>query len=142
MNPIRVQRSGYVQLEKIIDDRDGNLCVIEEARDVPFAIRRIYFINHLENSVSVRGKHAHKQLQQAIFCIQGSFSLLLDDGTVQQAIVMNRDNIGVILGAGLWHEMTDFSPGCVLLVVASDYYDEDDYIRDYDAFLQFIGHTP
>jgi len=136
MEPICVRSSGYIELEKIIDDRDGNLCVIEECRDIPFKIRRVYFINHLENHISARGQHAHKTLQQVIFCIQGSFTLKLDDGTTQQDIIMDRDNIGIILGVGLWHTMTQFSSGCVLLILASDFYDADDYIRDYNTFLQ------
>jgi hypothetical protein len=137
LDPIRVRHSGYVQLNKSHDGHDGSLCVIEALRSVPFEIKRVYFINNLENCVSVRGKHAHRELTQVIFCISGSFVLGLDDGYKKQEIHMFRDNVGVILGVGLWHTMHSFSSGCVLLVAASDYYDESDYIRDYDTFLEY-----
>ncbi|MFO1525297.1 MAG: FdtA/QdtA family cupin domain-containing protein [Turneriella sp.] len=133
--PIIVQNSGYVYLNMIHDERDGNLVILEALRDVPFEIKRLYYITNLENSVSVRGKHAHRELEQIIFCVQGSFTLGLDDGKSKQKILMNKLNVGVRLGKMLWHTMEDFSDGCVLLVVASDYYKETDYIRDYDNFL-------
>lgn len=136
--PITVKNSGYVELKKVADDRDGVLCIMNGMLDIPFEIKRVYYINHLENARSVRGKHAHKTLQQVIFCISGSFTLSLDDGTNQQDIHMWRDNQGVILGPGLWHTMHSFSNGCILLIAASDYYDESDYIRDYDEFLELI----
>ena len=138
---IKVKNSGYIELPRIIDDRDGVLCIMEGNRHIPFDVKRVYYINHLENHHSVRGKHAHKTLQQVIFCINGSFVLSLDDGHHKQDIHMWRDNIGVVLGAGLWHEMHSFSSGCTVLVVASDYYDETDYIRNYDEFLEFHGEN-
>lgn len=137
--PIKVKNSGYVELTRIVDDRDGVLGIMEGSRDIPFEIKRVYYINHLENCHSVRGKHAHKTLKQVIFCINGSFVLSFDDGTNTQDVLMWRDNVGVLLGPGLWHTMHSFSSGCILLVVASDYYDEADYIRDYDEFMKFAG---
>lgn len=142
MPGIEVDSSGYVEVQKINDGRDGCLNIVEGLRDVPFDIRRVYYINHLENCVSVRGRHAHRQLWQVIFCIHGSFVLDLDDGRRRQRIRLWRDNVGVVLGPRLWHEMHSFSSGCVLLVVASDYYDESDYIRDYDRFLDHVRQTP
>ncbi|MBM9577278.1 FdtA/QdtA family cupin domain-containing protein [Leptospira sp. 201903070] len=139
MNEIRVKNSGYIMLKKIRDDRDGNLIILEALKDVPFEIKRVYYINNLENSVSIRGLHAHKEIEQAIFCINGSFTLGLDDGNSKQRILMNSDNVGVLLGKMLWHTMEDFSSGCVLLVVASDYYREDDYIRKYSEFIQLVN---
>lgn len=139
LEPIRVKHSGYVILDKIIDERDGNLCVIEGMHTIPFDIKRVFYINHLENCVSLRGEHAHKMLQQVIFAINGSFTLHLDDGKSQQDIHLFKDNVGVILGAGLWHTMRDFSSGCILLCLASDYFSESDYIRSYDEFLQFAN---
>ncbi len=139
MKKIIVKNSGYIELPRVVDERDGVLSIMEGNKDIPFDIKRVYYINHLENLQSVRGKHAHKALQQVIFCINGSFILSLDDGLNKQDILMWRDNVGVILGTGLWHEMHSFSSGCILLVVASDYYNEADYIRDYDEFLAFIG---
>jgi hypothetical protein len=142
MDDIRVKHSGYVDLQKIDDGHDGNLCVMEGLRHIPFSIKRVYYINNLENCVSVRGKHAHKELSQVIFCISGSFMLTLDDGENRQELLMYRDNLGVVLGPRLWHEMHSFSSGCLLLVAASDYYDESDYLRDYDEFLAFVRDNP
>jgi dTDP-4-dehydrorhamnose 3,5-epimerase-like enzyme len=136
--PIIVQNSGYIELSKIRDDRDGNLIIANSNKEIPFLIKRVYYINQLENSISVRGKHAHKQLEQVIFCISGSFLLGLDDGFNQQKILMNEDNVGIFLGKNLWHTMEDFSSGCVLLIFASDYYDEKDYIRCYTEFLDYL----
>ena len=136
--PITVKNSGYVVLDKIIDERDGNLCVIEESKTVPFDIRRVYYINHLENCVSLRGQHAHKHLEQVIFSINGSFTLHLDDGVNTQDLHLYKDNIGIYLGTYLWHTMSNFSSGCILLCLASDYFNEDDYIRDYNKFLEHV----
>lgn len=136
--PIIVKNSGYIELKKIHDDRDGNLIIMEGNKDIPFQLKRIYYINNLENSISTRGLHAHKELEQVIFCINGSFTLGLDDGFQSQKIHMKKDNVGIILGKMLWHTMEDFSSGCILLVVASDYYDESDYIRNYDEFLKLV----
>jgi hypothetical protein len=139
MYDIKVKNSGCVSLKRIVDDRDGSLCIMEAGKDIPFEIKRVYYIGNLENASSVRGKHAHRKLRQAIFCVSGSFVLRLDDGSVRQDVHLWRDNVGVLLEPGLWHEMRDFSSGCILLVVASDYYDEADYIRDYDEFLRLFG---
>ncbi|MCZ2443328.1 MAG: FdtA/QdtA family cupin domain-containing protein [Flavobacteriales bacterium] len=136
--PIIVKNSGYVELKLIRDDRDGNLIILEALRDVPFEVKRLYYITNLENSFSIRGQHAHRELEQVIFCIQGSFTLGLDDGQNQQQVLMNKVNVGIKLGKMLWHTMEDFSIGCVLLVIASDYYSEADYIRDYAEFLQLV----
>ena len=133
-----VEHSGLVSLQRIVDDRDGVLCIMNSLKEIPFEIKRIYFINNLDSFSSIRGKHAHRQLKQVIFCINGSFTLSLDDGVHQQDIEMKRENEGIILGPMLWHTMHDFSSGCVLLVAASDYYDEGDYIRSYDEFLSLV----
>ena len=142
LEPLGVRHSGYVRLKKIADGHDGNLVVMEALRDVPFAIKRVYYINNLENCISVRGHHAHRTLKQVIFCLAGSFVLGLDDGERQQELHLFRDNIGVILNPGLWHTMHSFSSGCVLLVAASDYFDEADYIRDYNEFKKWLTAHP
>ena len=138
MKSISVKNSGLIRLKRIVDDRDGTLCIMNSGKEIPFEIKRVYYINNLDSQSSVRGKHAHRKLQQVIFCINGCFTLSLDDGENQQDIMMRRDNIGVLLGPMLWHTMHDFSSGCVLLVAASDYYDESDYIRNYDEFLSLV----
>jgi hypothetical protein len=139
LDPLTVNGCSYVALKKIQDGHDGNLCVMEGQRDIPFEIKRIYYINNLENCVSLRGKHAHKALKQVIFCINGSFALELDDGETQQSLHMFRDNVGVFIDNCVWRAMSKFSTGCVLLVAASEYFDEDDYIRDHDQFHDFLG---
>ncbi len=135
MNKIKVKHSGVVELPRIVDERDGVLCIMNGMQEIPFDIRRVYYINNLDSHSSIRGKHAHRTLRQVIFCINGCFTLSLDDGYCQQDILMREDNIGIILNPMLWHTMHDFSGGCVLLIAASDVYNEADYIRNYDEFL-------
>lgn len=132
---IKVKNSGIIKLQFFNDFPDGNLVIGEAKKTVPFDIKRIYFINNLFNSESIRGKHAHKKLEQIIFCINGYFTLTLDDGKMKQKILMNDPYYGVRLGPKLWHTMAKFSNDCVILVIANDYFDEDDYIRDYKKFL-------
>lgn len=132
---LRVGQSGLIRLQFYKDLPDGNLFIAEAGRQVPFAIKRVYFINTLANHDAVRGKHAHRALEQAIFCISGSFTLQLDDGRVKQRILMNDPACGVRIGPMLWHTMSGFSYDCVILVLASDVFAEADYIRDYDTFL-------
>lgn len=134
---IIVRSSGLIRIKRVVDGHDGVLCIMEAMHDIPFEIKRVYYINQFENTTSIRGKHAHRELRQVIFCLNGSFILSLDDGSRKQDVMMWRDDTGVLLGVGLWHTMHSFSNGCVILVVASDYYNESDYIRNYDDFLVF-----
>jgi len=133
---LRVRNSGFLNLQFFKDLPDGNLFIAEAGRQVPFAIKRVYFVNTLANPKAVRGKHAHRKLEQAIFCISGSFTLHLDDGRIRQRILMNDPACGIRLGPMLWHTMSAFSYDCVILVLASDRFDASDYIRDYDEFIQ------
>lgn len=139
MPEIRVKYSGLIQLHTVRDYPDGNLYIAEAGRHVPFDIKRAYFINNLFNHKAVRGEHAHKTLKQAIICINGSFTLHLDDGKRKQNVVVDTPATGIFLGEMLWHTMTNFSPDCVILVLASDYYKEEDYIRNYQEFLELAG---
>jgi hypothetical protein len=132
---LRVRNSGLISLKFFKDLPDGNLFIAEAGRQVPFEIKRVYFINTLANPKAVRGKHAHRRLEQAIFCISGSFTLHLDDGRTKQRILLNDPACGIRLGPMLWHTMSSFSYDCVILVLASDRFDEADYIRGYDEFL-------
>lgn len=136
---IKVKNSGVVKLQFFDDYPDGALYIAEAKKSIPFDIKRVYYINNLANPKAIRGKHAHKKLEQIIFCINGSFLLTLDDGTSKQKILMNNPSFGIRLGPKLWHTMTSFSKDCVILVLASDYFKEKDYIRDYDEFLKYIG---
>lgn len=131
---LRVRHSGLLALQCFKDLPDGNLFIAEAGRQVPFPIRRVYFINTLANPKAVRGRHAHRRLQQAIFCINGSFTLHLDDGTTKQRLVLNDPARGILLGPMLWHTMSSFSYDCVILVLASDRFKEADYVRDYAEF--------
>jgi hypothetical protein len=131
---LRVKNSGFIDLKFVKDLPDGNLYIAEGQKQIPFDIKRVYFINNLANPAAVRGKHAHRKLNQAIFCINGSFVLHLDDGENKQKITLNDASRGILLGPLLWHTMASYSYDCVMLVLASDAYKESDYIRDYDEF--------
>jgi dTDP-4-dehydrorhamnose 3,5-epimerase-like enzyme len=135
---IKVKNSGMIKAQFFNDFPDGNLVIAEEFKSVPFNIKRVYFINNLFNKKSRRGFHAHKKLEQIIFCVNGHFTLMLDDGKNKQKILMNDPYYGVRLGPKLWHTMTKFSSDCVILVLANDFYKESDYIRNYDNFLTYI----
>lgn len=137
---IIVNHSGVTKAQSFDDFPDGNLSILESKKTVPFEIKRVYYINNLFNKKSIRGKHAHRELEQVIFCINGSFTLDLDDGETKQTVVLDEPSNGIRLGSKLWHEMREFSSDCVILVLASDYYDENDYIRNYDEFLKFVNN--
>ena len=136
---LKVKNSSLVELQFYNDFPDGNLVIGEALRNIPFRIKRFYFINYLFNPKAIRGLHAHKKAQQAIFCINGSFDIHLDDGANKQKIRMDDPSIGILLGPKLWHIMKRFSRDCLILVVASDYYKESDYIRDYQEFLDYLS---
>jgi hypothetical protein len=136
---LRVRQSGLLRLKFFKDLPDGNLFIAEAGRQVPFPIERVYFINTLANPRAVRGRHAHRRLEQAIFCINGSFRLELDDGRTKQRLLLNDPACGIRLGPLLWHTMSSFSYDCVILVLASAAFDEADYIRDYPEFLHLAG---
>lgn len=135
---IKVKNSGIIKAQFFNDFPDGNLVIAEEGKSVPFNIKRVYFINNLFNKKSHRGFHAHKTLEQIIFCINGYFTLTLDDGKTKQKILMDDSYYGVRLGPKLWHTMTKFSSDCVILVLAAGFFKESDYIRNYDEFLKYI----
>lgn len=135
---LKVKHSGLVKLQFFRDLPDGNLFIAEARDHIGFDIKRIYFINSLANPRAIRGKHAHKTLEQVLFCVAGSFVLHLDDGSVTQRITLNDPSCGIRLGPVLWHTMSSFSYDCVILVLASDWFDESDYIRDYDMFLKLV----
>ena len=116
----------------------GNITVAENRRTIPFDIKRVYYLYDVPSGVS-RGGHAHKQLFQLIVAVSGSFTVTLDDGQVKRSFVLNRPHQGLFVCPGIWRILDDFSSGSVCLVLASEKYDETDYIRDYDEFLEFKG---
>lgn len=118
-------------------DERGQLIALEEGKDIPFAIRRIYYMYETADGVT-RGYHAHKNLQQILVCIHGSCKIKLDNGTESKIVSLEKPYEGLYVANTMWREMFDFSPDAVLLVLASEFYDESDYIRDYDEFLNFV----
>ncbi len=120
------------------EDPRGKLIAIESLADVPFEIKRIYYIYDTATGTR-RGFHCHKELQQYLICISGSCKILLDDGNEKQIVELNDPSEGLYVGPAMWREMFDFSPDAVLLVLASEHYNEDDYIHDYAEFLRYVG---
>ncbi len=118
-------------------DERGMLVALEEKKDIPFEIKRVYYIYDTLKGVR-RGFHAHKSLEQILICIQGSCKILLDDGYEKREVLMDKPYEGLYISNVIWREMFDFSSDAVLIVLASDYYNESDYIRDYNEFLEFI----
>ena len=121
-------------------DERGQLVALEEFKDIPFRIKRVYYLYATADGV-VRGQHAHKCLQQILVCIHGSCKVLLDDGKEKKVVLLERPYEGLYVANNMWREMYDFSSDAVLVVFASELYDEADYIRDYDEFLNFIKDT-
>ena len=119
-------------------DARGQLVAIEELKDIPFSIKRVYYMWDAGPEVR-RGYHAHKKLQQVLICVRGRCKILLDDGTEKQVVLMDDPSKGLYVSNVMWREMYDFSSDAVLMVLASEYYDPSDYIRDYDEFLKFVG---
>jgi dTDP-4-dehydrorhamnose 3,5-epimerase-like enzyme len=119
------------------DDR-GQLIALEEMSEVPFAIRRVYYLYDTKAGVR-RGLHAHKHLEQVLVCVNGSCKVLLDDGSEQTVVSLETPGQGLYIASDIWREMYDFSSDAVLLVLASERYNEADYIRDYDAFLEHLA---
>jgi len=123
----------WIELPNLGDDR-GSLMVLESNKNVPFEVKRIYYILDAKPDVP-RGFHAHKELMQLAFCIKGSCNMIMDNGIEKQQVRIDKCNIGLMIPPMVWHEMHDFSEDCVMLVLASAQYDEADYIRNYDEFI-------
>lgn len=117
-----------------LGDERGNLVALEEMKNIPFDIKRIYYIFDTKQGV-VRGLHAHKALKQVAIALKGSCLFVLDDGINKEEIILDSPTKGILIDSCLWREMHDFSEDCVLMVLASEHYDESDYIRDYKEFL-------
>lgn len=115
----------------------GSLSFLEAEHHIDFPIRRVYYIYDVAHGAR-RGFHAHRKLQQVLIAIHGSCKILLDDGKEKAIVELTKANEGLVVGNAMWREMYDFSPGAVLMVLASEYYDEADYIRNYEDFLKYI----
>ncbi len=121
---------------KINGDEKGSLISLESNKNIPFDIKRVYYIFGTINGTR-RGYHAHKNLRQVLICVSGSCKILLDNGKKTE-ILLNSSDQGLLVESLIWREMFDFSADCVLMVLADNYYDEEDYIRDYQEFLDYI----
>jgi dTDP-4-dehydrorhamnose 3,5-epimerase-like enzyme len=125
-----------IDLPKISDPR-GNLTFIEGSRHIPFDIRRVYYLYDVPGGAE-RGAHGHRKLQQFIVAMSGSFDVILDDGYDKKLIHMNRSYYGLYVAPLMWRDITNVSSGAVLMVLASELYDEADYFRDYHKFLEAV----
>ena len=133
---MNVSKCKIIDLPKI-SDRRGNLTFIEENRHIPFKIKRVYYLYDVPGGES-RGGHAHKYLQQFIIAASGSFDVILDDGFERKRFHLNRSYYGLYVTPMIWRELNNFSSGSVCLVLASELYDENDYIRDYETFKRIV----
>ncbi len=124
-----------IELNRIFNE-NGSISVVQNSLDISFDVNRIYYLYDIPSG-SERGGHAHKILQQLIIAASGSFDIILDDGKQKTTINLNRPNIGLLLPPGLWRELNNFSSGSICLVLASHEYSEEDYIREYEEFLNF-----
>lgn len=125
-----------VELDRHHSDRSGNLSVVENGTTLPFDVKRVYYIYDVPGGES-RGAHAHRELEQLIVAASGSFTVTLDDGKSKRSFFLNRPYQGLYVKPGLWRDLVDFSSGAVAMVLASDVYKKEDYIRDYNEFVEF-----
>lgn len=125
-----------IELDKHHSDRKGNLTVVENGKTLPFDVRRVYYLYDIPGGES-RGAHAHRELSQLIIAVSGSFRVTLDDGTVKRSFILNRPYQGLYVKPGIWRDLDDFSAGAVCMVLASDVYKAEDYIRSYDEFIEY-----
>jgi len=123
---------------KPLGDERGSLVALEGMKSLPFDIKRVYYIFGTKDNV-VRGFHAHINLKQVAVCVIGSCRFILDDGTHKEEIILDSPTTGLVIEDMVWREMHDFSPDCVLMVLADQYYDELDYIRNYDDFKEKVN---
>jgi dTDP-4-dehydrorhamnose 3,5-epimerase-like enzyme len=123
---------------KPLGDNRGSLVALESNKTIPFDIKRVYYIFGTKQLVS-RGFHAHRNLSQVAICVTGSCRFVLDNGKRSEEILLDNSTTGLLIEGLTWREMHDFSADCVLLVLASEYFDEADYIRDYKEFLEVVN---
>jgi dTDP-4-dehydrorhamnose 3,5-epimerase-like enzyme len=125
-----------INLKNCIDER-GSLVAVEANKDISFDIKRVYYIYNNKTDLR-RGFHSHKKLKQLLICVGGSCKIHLDDGITTEDVLLNDPSRGLVIESNIWREMYDFSKDAILLVLASEYYDESDYIRNYDEFIKFV----
>ena len=125
-----------LELDRHHSNRKGNLTVVENGKTLPFDVKRVYYLYDIPGGES-RGAHAHKELTQMIVAVSGSFRVTLDDGNVKRSFILNRPYQGLYVKPGIWRDLDDFSAGAVCMVLASEIYKKEDYIRSYDEFIEF-----
>ena len=128
---------------KILDfpvhgDESGNLIAIEQNKDIPFSIKRVYYIWGSKFN-AIRGKHAHKHLEQVIICLSGSCDFILDNGQKRITVHLDTPTKGIYIKNKIWREFTNFSSDCIIVVLASEHYNVSDYIKDYNQFLSYCN---
>jgi dTDP-4-dehydrorhamnose 3,5-epimerase-like enzyme len=128
----------FIEFQSHGDDR-GSLVALEDHKNIPFSVKRIYYIFNTQAKVR-RGFHAHKKLKQIAVVLKGSCRFMLDDGKNKIEVLLDNPERGLYIESFLWREIYDFSDDCVLLVLADSFYDEDDYIRDYQEFKKLVNH--
>ena len=124
---------------KVRGDHTGSLVALEKGEEFPFDIKRVYYIYGTQRNI-VRGKHSHRNLEQVIICTSGSCDFILDNGRERTTVHLDKPYQGLYIKHNIWREFTNFSPDCVVMVLASEHYDEADYIRDYQFFLKEVEH--
>jgi dTDP-4-dehydrorhamnose 3,5-epimerase-like enzyme len=131
-----IENVQIISIPKIVDEEGrGKLSVIEKSI-IPFEIKRVYYLYDVPSD-AFRGGHAHKNLNQFMIPLSGSFEVKIDDGHNNKKIMLNKPNQGLLIPSGIWREMDNFSAGSVCLVLASEVFDESDYFRDYNSFLEY-----
>lgn len=137
MSKMQLENIKIIDIPKIVDEQGrGNLAVIEKDT-YPFDIKRVYYLYDVPSD-AYRGGHAHKEVYELLIAISGSFEVLLDDGKTKQKVMLNKPNKGLLIPTRIWRELDNFSSGAVCLVLASDVFDESDYIRDYNSFIHAV----
>lgn len=131
-------KTKLIHLQKHGDER-GSLVALEQPENIPFDIKRVYYMYNTQKGIR-RGFHAHKKLIQLAIAIKGSCKFLMDDGFEKVDIALDNPTVGLLIEPMIWHEMYDYSDDCVLLVLASDVYDESDYIRHYYDFMELVEY--
>lgn len=124
----------------VLGDERGSLVALQRNRNIPFEIKRVYYIYGTQKGVA-RGFHAHKELKQVAICLSGSCRFVMDDGVQKNEVILNSPSQGLLIDVMQWHEMYDFSEDCILLVLASDIYDEADYIRNYNEYIKGVSNA-
>lgn len=122
-----------IRFKNNIVSNNGNLCAIEAGLDIPFDIKRVYYITSVPKSVT-RGFHSHRRLEQVLLCLNGEVKIKIKTPFLQEVIILDKPHEGLYIGHMVWREMFDFSPGAVLMVLASEHYSEEDYLRDYKTY--------